>query len=101
MVSHKLMTICKELLHTHQGGKFCDTAFGFETSSNFSRNNATLNFSKVNRVNTCQCCIYFYTLRIHIAVFSKPLLCVNFYRNFHYYLPDMDMEHFGPGEAKV
>lgn len=101
MVSHKLMTVCKKELRTHQGGKFCDPAFGFETSSNFSRSNATLNFSKVNQVNTHQCSIYFYTLRIHITVFAEPLLCVNFYRNFYYYLSDMDVECFGQGEAKV
>lgn len=101
MVNHKLMTICKEELCTHQRGKFCDPAFGFETSSNFSRINATLNFSKVNQMNTHQYFIYFYTLRIHVMVFSEPLLCVNFYRNFHYYLPDMDVKSFGQGEAKV
>lgn len=27
--SHELVTIYKELLHIHRGGKFCDLAFWF------------------------------------------------------------------------
>lgn len=60
-----------------------------------------LNFSRVNSVNTCQCSICIYTIRIHITVFSKLVLCVNFHENFLCYLPDMNMEYFGQGEVKV
>lgn len=58
MVNHKLMTICKEELPTCQLGKLCDPASGFETSLNFSRISATLNFSKVYWVSTFQCSIF-------------------------------------------
>lgn len=95
------MTICKELLCTHQEGKFCDLDFGLEKSSNFSRIYSTLIFCRVNSVNTCQCSICIYTIRIHITVFSELLPYVNFHENFVCYLPDTDVEYFGQGEAKV
>lgn len=60
-----------------------------------------LDFSRVSSVNTFECSICIYTIRIHITVFSKLLLRVNFHENFLCYLPDMDVEYFGQGEAKV
>lgn len=96
MVSYMINNHTKELLCPHQEGKFCDPAFGLEKSSNFSRIHSMFNFSRVSSVNIC-----IYTIRIHTTVFFKLLLCVNFHENFLCYLPDMDMEYFGQGEARV
>lgn len=42
------------------GMQVCDPVFRSETSSNLSRICVTLNFSKVNLVNTSQCSIFFF-----------------------------------------
>lgn len=66
-----------------------------------------LHFSRVNSVSVripvsvLSVFTLLYCIKIHITVFSELLMCVNFHETFPCYLPDMDVEYFGQGEAKV
>lgn len=58
------------------GMHICDPAFRSETSSNFSRICITLNFSRVNLLNTSQCSIFFlYILLGFTALYFPSCYC--------------------------